>query len=310
MKAQRIAALDLGSNSFLCLICEVRGDQVRTLSDQVEIVRLGEGIATTGKFSEAALVRASECLARFSKTIQEFGCDKVQAVATAAARKAENAHELQKICDELRIPIEIISGEEEARLTYLGAVALNGDGKGANLLIDIGGGSTEFVVGRGRELKSKVSVPWGCVNTYEKLQLQTPNSSENLQALEHHVKSNFTEAVDEAYARISNSAGTALQILAVAGTPTTLATVQIGSFDEEKINALEFTEANLQAWFDKLSPLDLQRRIELGFPKGRADVIIVGIAILKFVLKKFTGHKMKVSTRGLRNGLMAQLMKE
>ena len=143
----RVAALDLGTNSFLCLIADVTNGKIQEISDEIEIVRLGEGLSQQKpgekKFHPEALKRARVALERFSKSIQKHKPEKILAVATSAARDAVNADELQKIAKELSIPLEIITGKREADLTFKGAVTDELDFENA-MVIDIGGGLQKF----------------------------------------------------------------------------------------------------------------------------------------------------------------------
>ncbi|RYZ78117.1 MAG: Ppx/GppA family phosphatase, partial [Proteobacteria bacterium] len=124
----KVAALDLGSNSFNCLIVEGRAGVIdAVLFDQVRIVRLGQDLGRTGKFHVDALVRARDCLIEFKTEIDKHSVDHVLAMATSAARDATNQDELFAICQELNIPLEIISGSDEARITYSGAVVGESD---------------------------------------------------------------------------------------------------------------------------------------------------------------------------------------
>lgn len=133
----RVAALDLGSNSFLCLIADVSPQGgVTVVSDLVDVVRLGEGVAESGYFSAEALSRAKQCLQSFSQEIHKYSPKKILAVATAATRMAKNRRELFAIGADLGIPIEVISGDDEADLTFLGTAAFESL---KQLIIDIGG---------------------------------------------------------------------------------------------------------------------------------------------------------------------------
>ncbi len=289
----KIAALDLGSNTFLCLICDVDHNGIQKVySDDVEIVRLGEGLLKNKKFQAGALERAQKCLTNFKKSIDLHKPEKVLAVATSAARDAENKEELFNICKNLNIPLEIIAGEKEAAITYFGATSAHKDLK-KRLVIDIGGGSTEFIFGETSKISFAESYDIGCVRLTEKFITHQPTPAEQIENCRNYINNYLKQLpmdhVDE--------------VLAVAGTPTTLAAVELGGFDVKKIDGYEMTLQTLENWLIKLQPLSVQQKIELGFPKGRADVIIVGVITLIESLKKMNVSKIIISTRGVRYGI-------
>jgi len=306
----RVAALDLGSNTFLCLICEVvstasttagqgpSSQKIRTIySDQIEIVRLGQGLSTSKKFHPEALSRAKACLENFKKTIDTHRPDRILAMATSAARDAENQNELFKICKDLEIPLEIIPGHKEAEITYQGAISGQKTSDQKKLILDIGGGSTEFIFGQADHILNATSVNIGCVRLTEKYILNQPTTAADIQICR--------KFIIESLLQIPNHEPK--QILAVAGTPTTLAAVELGAFLPEKIEGYELTLPQLEAWLQRLQPLSVQEKIQLGFPAGRADVILVGVLILIESLKNFNLTKIIISTRGVRHGVALEI---
>lgn len=293
----KVAALDLGSNTFLCLICEVEHLAItKTYSDEVQVVRLGQGLSASKKFHPDALVRARECLSKFKTSIDQHRPEKVLAMATSAARDAENKNELFQICSDLNIPIEIIPGEKEADITYRGATS----GQSSNsyrLIVDIGGGSTEFIFGHGPQINFAKSFDIGCVRLTEKFILSQPTPDVQIENCRSFIK-NAIAVLPEI--KVEN-------ILAVAGTPTTLAAVEIGKFSVDLIDGYEMNLESLEQWLHRLSGQTVQEKINLGFPTGRADVMLVGILILIETLKKVSLSKIVVSTRGVRHGVALEL---
>lgn len=238
----KIASLDLGTNSFLCLISEVvSSSEIKILHDEVKIVRLGQELGKTGRLHSDALQRADECLRKFSEVIKSQKVDQVQAVATAAAREASNSEEFLKICEKYNIPLVTISGEEEARMSFQGAINPNEEKK--VLLIDIGGGSTEYIVGKKGHIELARSLPYGVVKLTEKwISAQPVNTDQekNLRA--------FIQAQTEAlWTQIENLRPE--KIWAVAGTPTSLASASLGgNFDAKKIDGFCLTKTLLADW--------------------------------------------------------------
>lgn len=184
----KVAALDLGSNTFLCLICEVEQLAItQTYSDEVQVVRLGQGLSASKKFHPDALVRARECLSKFKTLIDQHRPEKILAMATSAARDAENKQELFQICADLNIPIEIIPGEKEADITYRGATS--GQTSTSNrLIVDIGGGSTEFIFGQGLHINFARSFDIGCVRLTEKFISQQPTPDMQIENCRSFIK--------------------------------------------------------------------------------------------------------------------------
>lgn len=292
----KIAALDLGTNSFLCLTAEAKSNgEIKVLSDEMKIVRLGQGFGKTKKIHPEALERAEECLKKFAQSIKEKKIDYVQAVATAAAREAENAGEFLKICEKYEIPLVTISGEEEARMSFHGAINPNESKR--VLLIDIGGGSTEYIVGIGDQIELAQSLPYGAVKLTEKWIETQPSPPEQEKNLRQFIKS----STEELWAQIE-----ILQpekIWAVAGTPTALAAAIIGKFDPQKIDGLMISKKDLEDWVQKLRLTSIEeKKQKYGFG-DRSDVIFAGTLILDELLKRLKTDSLFVSTKGIRYGL-------
>lgn len=298
----KLASLDLGSNTFLCLISEVENQKITKIySDEVEMVRLGQGLSTSKKFHPDALVRAKNTLTNFKKTLDREKPEAILAMATSAARDAENQEELFKICNELSIPVEIIPGEKEAEITYRGAVS-GMISANTRLVLDIGGGSTEFIFGEDQKILFGKSLDIGCVRLTEKFISAQPTPQNEILALQEFIREQIKQIVKLAPQLPK-------EILAVAGTPTTIAQVEIGYFDAAKIDGYELTQQGLQSWLEKLTGLSVADKIKAGYPEGRADVIVVGVITLLETLKAFNLSKLTVSTRGVRYGVALELAK-
>lgn len=299
----KVAALDLGSNTFLCLIAEVDINGVSKIySDTVEVVRLGQGLSNTKMFHSDALKRADNCLQNFSRLIKEHKPEKVLAMATSAARDATNKHELFDLCKKHNIPLEIIPGESEAAITYQGAVSGLGSTEKNLMVLDIGGGSTEFIFGRGKALIKGASYDIGCVRLTEKFITRQPTPATEIQQVFDNVDPEIAKAV-----AMMPSDFKLDQIIAVAGTPTSLAAAELGFFDPEKINGYRFPGSKLESWLKKFGQSSINEKIEMGIPAGRADVILVGVIILLQTLRRFNLDEITVSTRGVRYGVALEI---
>ncbi|MCM2281170.1 MAG: Ppx/GppA family phosphatase [Bdellovibrionaceae bacterium] len=300
----RVAAIDLGTNTFLCLVADVeRGEITRVLSDQARVVRLGQGVHGTRRIHPEALARADECLRDFSQEIaRHAGVDKIVACATSAARDAENGDELLKIGRKHGIEIEIISGEREAEATYWGTV---GGGSGDRALvgtvgiIDVGGGSTEFIVGDAQGIRRRLSVDVGSVRMTELFVASHPVRAEEMAAMAQHIRAKFAQ-IPQAFARENVS-----NFIAVAGTPTTLAAVDLGlAFEAEIVHGHRFSVDALKQWTERLAGMTVSERQQLaGMDSRRADVIVAGVLVLRLAAEAFGATALTVSVRGLRYGL-------
>lgn len=299
----KVAALDLGSNTFLCLVAEVEQQQIKKIySDQVEVVRLGQGLGQSKKFHPEALARADQCLSRFAKIIEQQKPERILAMATAAARDAENKEELFQIGAKYNIPIEIIPGEKEASITYQGGTSGIGSNSRNIMVIDIGGGSTEFIFGKGNQLVSGKSFNIGVVKLTERFILKQPTPLEQIESAIQIINENLEQAL------LVQPSGFAVdEIIAVAGTPTALAAAHIGSFIPEKIDGFQISQNDLETWKEKFIPSSIEEKQNMGIPQGRADVILVGVLILLQTLKKFKIEKFTVSTRGVRYGVALEM---
>ena len=298
----KLASLDLGSNTFLCLVSEIENQKVTKIySDDVEMVRLGQGLSASKKFHPDALIRAKNTLTNFRKTLDREKPEAILAMATSAARDAENKEELFKICKDLNIPLEIIPGEKEAEITYRGAVS-GLKTAGSRLVVDIGGGSTEFIFGEDQKILAGKSLDIGCVRLTEKFISVQPTPQAEIDKLQNFIREQLQQI-------IKLTPQMPKEILAVAGTPTTIAQVELGGFDAAKIDGYVLTEQGLETWLKKLSGLSVAEKIALGYPEGRADVIIVGVITLLETLKAFNLKELTVSTRGVRYGVALELAK-
>lgn len=298
----KVAALDLGSNTFLCLIAEVDSGRVQKIySDSVEVVRLGQGLEESKSFHPDALARADACLNKFSKIIKEQQPSRILAMATSAARDAKNRNALFELGKKHNIPIEIIPGEQEALITYQGATSAVVGNKNT-LVIDIGGGSTEFIFGTGAQLIAGESYDIGCVRLTERFISQQPTSDVEIDSATKFIRSYLEKAKAVAPTNFKIE-----EVLAVAGTPTALVAAELGIFDVEKIDGFQLTEEKLTDWLIKLTKASVTEKINMGIAAGRADVILIGVITLLESLKAFQQHSMTVSTRGVRYGVALEV---
>lgn len=296
----RVAAIDLGTNSFLCLIVEKHKDSYKVLADEIDIVRLGQGLAKNKPkyLQPEALERAKVCLERFRDKVDLLSVDKVLAVATSAARDAENKQDLVSILEQLKLPLKIISGEEEARLTFKGAML--DQNEDTSMVIDIGGGSTEFLYLENEKLVGK-SLDLGGVRLTEMFLLNEIPTPAEMQAMTTHIHQQL-----ESLPMKDNQK----TWVAVAGTPTTLASMYLGlrKYDEAKIHNLKLHVDDIARLQKKLLVSLEQRKNIVGLDPKRADIIIAATTILVESMRKFKVDEIIISTKGIRYGLMKELL--
>ncbi len=294
---KRVGAIDIGTNSFLCLIAEVEsGKVVKTISDSVQIVRLGEGVHKNREFIQAALQRARLCLKDFRQILDQYKVETVQAVATSAARDVKNSQELFNIGNEFNIPIKVIAGPKEAELTYKGVITNPKFGNDI-AVIDVGGGSTEITTQNGKI--SGQSFDLGGVRLTEMFVTKHPISTQELEALRKYAKEKLA-----ALPKVKNKI-----LVGVAGTPTTIAALeQKIDYTQNSIEGYVLSLKKLEEWTLKLAKMTVEERSALkGLEPKRADIIVAGAAILLETALALGGSELLVSTRGVRYGLAAEL---
>ncbi len=293
-----MAAIDLGSNSFLCLIAEAgKNGQLKELYDTIEYVKLGEGVHQNKVFSEGALKRAEDAFIKFDRLIKKYNVDKVVSVATSAARDVSNRDRFFDLGKKYNIPIDIVSGEREAELTYLGVLSGRPD-RPNFCVIDIGGGSTEFAYKKQDKLHA-VSFNIGCVRLTELFLHSEPEVATEINAFRNYLKKNLV-----------NIDFGGLELVGVAGTPTTLASLHLEKdFDPTLIDNFELTKGHIGQLIEKMNKLTVGERRQLkGIDAPRADVIMAGALILEHVLEETGLDKITVSSRGVRYGLAFQTL--
>ncbi len=292
----RVAALDIGTNTALMLIAE-RGENssLIIIRDEHSIARLGEGVDKTHRISDAAYSRLHDILTRYKVIIDESNIDRVVAVGTSAMRDATNRNDIiSRVKNEFGIAVDVISGIEEAHLTYRGATFEIPSDSSLTAVIDIGGGSTEIAFGDGKSYQSGKSIDIGAVRLTE----------------QDTKKSNLEEKRSQIHELLSNAFPTFTtphHLVAVAGTPTALSAMNLGlaTFDANIVNGSTLTDPDLDSLLPilyTLTPDELTTRYP-AIAKGRADILPAGALILSEAMKFLGVDHVRVSTRGLRYGV-------
>lgn len=306
--ARHFAALDLGTNNCRLLIARPQGDGFAVVDAFSRIVRLGEGLAATGRLSDEAIERTIAALRVCADKLRRRDVALARSVATEACRRAENGPAfIERAYRETGIVLDIISAEEEARLAVLGCHALLEPGDGPALVFDIGGGSTELVlVDTLSEVPTVLdwhSAPWGVVSLTEHFGHAEPDTVEAMRAC---VRDSFAAFA----ARLPKTAGRR-RLLGTSGTVTTLASVHLGlpSYNRSAVDGLLMPAGAMREVSRRIAALDFAGRSRVPcIGAERADLVIAGCAILDEILALWPAEQLGIADRGIREGILRRLM--
>jgi exopolyphosphatase/guanosine-5'-triphosphate,3'-diphosphate pyrophosphatase len=292
--------VDLGTNSTRLLVADVDDGAVVERARRTVVTRFGEGVDATGRLSEAAMARVDETLGGYREVLDRLGAEHVVAVATSAMRDAENGPAFREhVRERFDIDARTISGDEEARLTFRGATAERTD-TASTVVIDIGGGSTEYVVGRPRENPTfHVSARMGAVRHTERFLASDPPTNEEVAALAADAE-RIVEAEVPAEVREPTEDG-----IAVAGTATTLAAIdqELDPYDRDRVHGYRLGLAACERMLAMLAALPLaERRRVTGLHPDRAPSIVGGAAILVESIRAFELAEVETSEADILHG--------
>jgi exopolyphosphatase/guanosine-5'-triphosphate,3'-diphosphate pyrophosphatase len=281
----RTAAIDCGTNSIRLLIADVEDGVLTDVVRLMRVVRLGEGVDATGRLSEAALTRTFAATEEYAQLIDRHGNPPVRFVATSASRDAENRQDfVDGIRSRLGVEPEVISGDEEAKLSFDGAVSVLATGGDETVLvIDLGGGSTEFVAGTTAGLIAARSTDMGCVRYTERFLKDNPPHEDQIEAMEAEVG----RLMDEAAAEVPLERVT--KIVGVAGSVTTVTAhaLELPEYQPERIHGSELPIAVISAAASDLLHMPRTARAALPYMHpGRVDVIGAGALIWKSIVER------------------------
>ncbi|MCU1457161.1 MAG: Ppx/GppA phosphatase family [Actinomycetia bacterium] len=300
------AGLDLGTNSTRLLIAEVDRHNdgppsLRTLERRMTITRMGQGVNATRRLRPDAIERTLAVLRGYRELLDAHGLHHARATTTSAARDAENRDELFVPAREvLGFDLELISGDEEARLSFLGATA-ELDAPAPYLVVDIGGGSTEFVLGSSEPVAAK-SIDVGCVRITEQFLASDPPAPEELSNAVAVVR-DYLADVDHEMPGLRD----APTLVGLAGTVSAVASIELGlaTYDRDRIHHFHLTHAAAEDVFRTLATESLaERRYNPGLEPERADVIVGGALILVSIFRHFGFDEMLVSEADILDGLV------
>lgn len=297
------ASIDIGSNTVILLICAYENGKLITLENHYSMPRISKGLNQNKNISDEKIVDLFDIITKYMTVIKKYNCEKVFIIGTAALRKAANAN---KINDEFEkkfnYKINIIPGEQEAKYSYLGAL-LASNSNLDKMVIDIGGGSTEIIIGNSEGINYAKSVQYGAVNLTE---MYFPNLPLNEDLFEN-VKNEIYNQFNEFQIDISKR-----ELIAVAGTPTTLYCMLNGikDYSDLIVNKKKISIIELENLIEKLKFLTSNQILENygSVVTGRNDIITAGTIILASIMKKFVIENLTVSTTGIRYGIILEYL--
>lgn len=318
-QGEAYAALDLGTNNCRLLIARPSGRDFTVIDAFSRVVKLGEGLATSGRLSEAAMERTLAALTICADKLQRRNVRLARSVATEACRRAENGPAfIERVRRETGIALDIISAEEEARLAVLGCHILLEAGEGPAVIFDIGGGSTELVLVEASAEGSRVprildwqSVPWGVVSLTD-----TVGRAEDSEAARIARFRTMREMVAESFAPFASRVAAAaehpdIRLLGTSGTVTTLASLylELPSYDRKAVDGLIVPAPAMRDISARLSVMTPYERATLPcIGQDRADLVVAGCAILEAILDLWPARRLGVADRGIREGILRSIM--
>jgi exopolyphosphatase/guanosine-5'-triphosphate,3'-diphosphate pyrophosphatase len=295
----RVAAIDVGTNSTRLLVADVAGGQVAEVERRSRVTRLGRGVDLSGQLSVEAIEAACEAIAGYVSICRETEVERVDAIATSAVRDASNGGAfVAELRERFALSTRVLNGEEEARLTYLGATSERPPAA-PTLVIDIGGGSTELIVGTGDEIAFHASLQAGVVRHTERHLSADPPSAVELEALATDVRALIEAAV------AGRAEARAVAGIAVAGTPTSLAAVEMGldPYDPERVHGHVLSLQTIQRLLSRLASTPLAERAQIpGLHPDRAPTIVAGVVILVEAMRAFGLDRIEVSEHDILYG--------
>jgi exopolyphosphatase/guanosine-5'-triphosphate,3'-diphosphate pyrophosphatase len=297
--AVRVAVIDIGTNSTRLLISDVEGANAEQVERRTTVTNMGRGVDHTNLICADAVEDVCRVIADYIARYEEMGAERVMAIATSAVREAANGEAfIAELRERFDLDTRLLTGKEEAHLTYLGATAHRAEGE-PTLVFDIGGGSTELIVGTGMHVGFHTSLQAGTIRQSERHLTSDPPDPHELEDLASEVRNLIDGAVAE------QPAAAPTRAIAVAGTPTSLAAVDqaLEPYDPGRVHGYRLGMRKIQRMLSKLSSLPLAERLRVpGLHPGRAPTIVAGSVILVQVMRAFGLEEIEVSELDILHG--------
>ncbi len=304
MEAVRRAVIDVGTNSIKLLVADVRGRDVQPVHEESRQTRLGQGFYETHRLQPESIARTAEAVWEFGEIAREKSAASIRVVATSAARDALNPQDLTNAIQRASgLKTEIISGAREAAWAFRGVATDAELARHPLLLLDVGGGSTEFILGHGAKKRFAHSFPLGTVRLLEQFPHSDPPKTAEFLACRGWLQNFLRREIHPQLAPALKSEPGEILLVGTGGTTSILARIEkrLDRFDREKIERAVLSFEQVVGRRKKLWQLPLEARKEIvGLPKSRVDVILTGVLIYEAVMEEFGFAQLRVSTRGLR----------
>jgi exopolyphosphatase/guanosine-5'-triphosphate,3'-diphosphate pyrophosphatase len=308
MEPVRRAVIDVGTNSIKLLVADVAVLEVRPLLEESQQTRLGQGFYETHRLQPEAIASTARAVGEFALKAKHLQARSIRIIATSAARDATNPDALISAIEQASgLKVEIISGEQEADWAFRGVTTMPGLAHQPLLLLDVGGGSTEFILGQGDHKHFSESFPLGTVRLLEGFPHRDPPEAVELAAvrgwLQEFLRLHIRPKLEPALAKHAGSSGAPIQLVGTGGTTSILARIeaQLETFDRAIIDGTRLSLERVRHHAQLLWSLPLEKRKQVvGLPQNRADVILPGVLIYEQVMEQFGFETLNVSTRGLR----------
>ena len=302
----RVGVIDCGTNSIRLLIADIEGNNFREVTRQMQVVRLGQGVDETNQFHPDALERTFAAVDLYAAELARRGVEKIRFCATSATRDATNRNIfIEGVKERLGIEPEVISGDEEARLSFAGATREFSRTDGPFLVVDIGGGSTEFVLGTD-SVDTAISVNIGCVRMTERHFHNDPPTADEVALARHDIQN----AIDIAYASVDIK--NAKTLVCVAGTATTVAAaaLDLPEYDRYAIHLSRIQADQVHDVSKRFTSMTRDERAALGYMHpGRVDVITAGSLVLSEIVKATGAKEFVASENDILDGMAWSLAK-
>ncbi len=297
--AIRVAVIDIGTNSTRLLIADVEDSVVREVERRTTVTNLGRGVGLTNTLCTDTVDGVCEVIADYKACYEELGAERLLAIATSAVRDARNGDAfIAELRERFGLDARLLSGEEEAHLTYLGATAQRPADGSKTLVFDIGGGSTELIVGDGAEVEFHASLQAGTIRHSERHLTSDPPDPHELENL-------ATDVLHLIEGAVAGEKPRAARAIAVAGTPTSLAAIdqELEPYDPSRVQGYRLGLLRIQRMLSRLSAMPLAERLRVpGLQPGRAPTIVAGAVILVQVMRAYGLDEVEVSERDILHG--------
>jgi len=310
---QMIAAIDIGTNSLHMVVVKIEATlpSFTIIAREKETVRLGDRNLETGELKPEVMMKAIACLGRFKTLADSLGTNSIVAVATSAVRESPNGKDfLHQVETEVGLSVDLISGPEEARRIYLGVLSGMEFNNKPHIIIDIGGGSTELILGDSEEPRSLTSTKIGAVRLTGELIASDPISETEFKYLQAYARGMLERSVEEVQGKLK--IGDSPQLIGTSGTIETIATIHAREklgLVPSTLNGYQFSLQDLRTWVNRLRKMtNVERATVPGMPEKRSEVILSGAVILQEAMTLLGVQSVTVCERSLREGVIVDWM--